>query len=244
MKVIVVHVLAQRVGHGAVALVGVHDRRENVLLSAYDFYCGFVCVDVELFCEVIAAVVVKVGGVYVKDQLAVEKGVLFQSAGGDDPILFHLLKHLRISSGRFLEMNIEPRSFRDNILIDIGSLFPFVVLLRVADSGSGQPHTSCVGTMDTVASCHGHLPPDFRFRRTRWLSGEHFCGSVITHYDTFILRLQSIVGSPRGNGECGFCGSLCRGLQVVPTLQNPRRDRQPFSNRICFNAAAHRQREF
>ena len=26
----------------------------------------------------------------------------------------------------------------------------------------------------------------------------HFCGSVITHYDTFILRLQSIVGSPRG----------------------------------------------
>lgn len=27
----------------------------------------------------------------------------------------------------------------------------------------------------------------------------HFCGSVITHYDTFILRLQSIVGSPRGN---------------------------------------------
>ena len=155
-----------------------------------------------------------------------------------------MLKHLRISSGRFLEMNIEPRSFRDNILIDIGSLFPFVVLLRVADSGSGQPHISCVGTMDTVASCHGHLPPDFRFRRTRWLSGEHFCGSVITHYDTFILRLQSIVGSPRGNGECGFCGSLCRGLQVVPTLQNPRRDRQPFSNRICFNAAAHRQREF
>ena len=154
MKVIVVHVLPQRVGHGAVALVGVHDRRENVLLSAYDFYCGFVCVGVELFCEVIAAVIMKIGGVYVKDQLAVEKGILFQSAGGDDPILFHLLKHLRISSGRFLEMNIEPRSFRDNILIDIGSLFPFVVLLRVADSGSGQPHISCVGTVNTVASCH------------------------------------------------------------------------------------------
>ena len=36
-------VLPQRVGHGAVALVGVHDRRENVLLAAYNFYCGFVC---------------------------------------------------------------------------------------------------------------------------------------------------------------------------------------------------------
>lgn len=45
----------------------------------------------------------------------------------------------------------------------------------------------------------------------------HFCGSVITHYDTFILRLQSIVGSPRG--ECGSCGSLAAffGLQVIPT---------------------------
>ena len=53
MKVIVVHVLLQRVGHGAVALVGVHDRRKDILL-------------------------------------AVEKGILFQSTGGDDPILFLL----------------------------------------------------------------------------------------------------------------------------------------------------------
>ena len=29
-------------------------------------------------------------------------------------------------------------------------------------------------------------------------TGKHFCGSVITHYDTFILRLQSIVGSTEG----------------------------------------------
>ena len=29
-------------------------------------------------------------------------------------------------------------------------------------------------------------------------SEKHFCESVITHYDTFILRLQSTVGSPRG----------------------------------------------
>lgn len=28
--------------------------------------------------------------------------------------------------------------------------------------------------------------------------GEHFCGSVLTHYGTFIRRLQSTVGSPRG----------------------------------------------
>ena len=37
----------------------------------------------------------------------------------------------------------------------------------------------------------------------------HFCGSVITHYDTFSRRLQSAVGSPEGlsEGDCGSCGS-------------------------------------
>ena len=52
---------------------------------------------------------------------------------------------------------------------------------------------------------------------TGCVSGKHFCGSVITHYDTFILRLQSIVGSPRGSAAP--CGSLAAffGLQVMPT---------------------------
>ena len=47
MKVIMVYVLAQRVGHGAVALVGVHDRRKDILLADDDFDCGFVCVGVK-----------------------------------------------------------------------------------------------------------------------------------------------------------------------------------------------------
>ena len=40
------------------------------------------------------------------------------------------------------------------------------------------------------------------------VAGEHSCGSVITHYDTFILRLQSAVGSPRGNGDAAPAGAL------------------------------------
>ena len=91
MKVVVVHVLSQCVGHGAVALVGVHDRRKDILLAADDFYCGFVCVGVKLFCEVIAAVIMKIGGVYVKDQLAVAPGLLPPPPGGAAPVLFHLL---------------------------------------------------------------------------------------------------------------------------------------------------------
>lgn len=98
--------------------------------------------------------IVKVGGVYVKNQFAVEKSVLLQSAGGDHAVLFQLLKHLGITSRRFLEMDVELCPLRYNILIDIGFLFPFIVLLRVADSGSGQPHISCAGTVNTVASCH------------------------------------------------------------------------------------------
>ena len=40
----------------------------------------------------------------------------------------------------------------------------------------------------------------------------HFCGSVITHYDTFSRRLQSAVGSPRGiaapAGAALVCGQI------------------------------------
>ena len=36
-----------------------------------------------------------------------------------------------------------------------------------------------------------------------------------------------------GTGGCGFCGSLGRGLQIVPTLQIPRRDRQHFRTPVA-----------
>ena len=52
--------------------------------------------------------------------------------------------------------------------------------------------------MDTIASCHRHFPPVFFGVVGSNGSERHFCESVITHYDTFILRLQSTVGSPRG----------------------------------------------
>lgn len=63
MKMIMVHVLPQCVGHGAVAFIIVHDYRKDVLLTADNFNCGFVRIGVELLCKLIAAVVEKVGGV-------------------------------------------------------------------------------------------------------------------------------------------------------------------------------------
>ena len=80
MKMIVVHVLSQRVGHGAVALVGVHDCRKNVLLTADNFDCSFVGIGVKLFCKFIAAVVEEVGRVDIEDQLSEFLGIRFQTA--------------------------------------------------------------------------------------------------------------------------------------------------------------------
>ena len=49
MEVVVVHV-SPSASDIAGWFVGVHDRRQNILLSTFDFDCGFV-VGVKLFCE-------------------------------------------------------------------------------------------------------------------------------------------------------------------------------------------------
>ena len=179
MEVVVVHVLPQRLGHGPVALVSVHDRRQNILLSAHDFDCGFVCFGVKLFCKVIAAVVVEVSGVYVKDQLTISKGILLDTTSGNHAISLHSSKHLSIPGRRGFEMDIERRPLQYNVLIDIGILLTLVVLLGVTDLGFGQPHISCVGTVNTVASRHRQKSSCFRcwvVERGRGFGGGTSCG--------------------------------------------------------------------
>lgn len=55
MKVVVVHILAKSFRHCPVALIGVHDSRENILLTAYNLHGGFIGISVELFGKYIAA---------------------------------------------------------------------------------------------------------------------------------------------------------------------------------------------
>ena len=154
MKVVVVHVLPQCVGHGAVTLIGVHDCRKDVLLASDNFDCSFVRIHVELLCKVIAAVVEKVRGVDVKDQFSEFLGIGFQTAGGDHAARAHLLEHFSVTGGRSFEVDIERGAVRDNILIDIGSLFALVVRLRIGYLIVRHSHVSCAGTVNTVASCH------------------------------------------------------------------------------------------
>ena len=62
----------------------------------------------------------------------------------------------------------------------------------------------------------------------------HFCGSVITHYDTFILRLQSIVGSPRGYAASAEASA---GFAVCSAYTN-RKNRR--GQKIIHSVSAHK----
>ena len=44
-----------------VDLIGVHDSREDILLTAHDLDSGFIGIRIELLGELVAAMVVKVG---------------------------------------------------------------------------------------------------------------------------------------------------------------------------------------
>ena len=193
------HILSQRLGHGPVAFISVHDCRQDILFAAHNVDCALVGVMVKLFCEVITAVVVKISGIDIKNQLAEFFRTGFQATGGNYAVCHHLIEHGCVAVRWCFEVDIHALSFRHNILINIAFFFPFIVSLSVHYFIGCHSHISCAGTVNTIASCHRHFPPVFFVSGAGSVSGEHFCGSVITHYDTFILRLQSIVGSPRGD---------------------------------------------
>ena len=132
-----IHILAQRFGHGPVPFIGVHHGRENKLLTAHNFHGGFVGISIKLFCKFIAAVIVEVSGVHIKDQLTVEFGIVFQTTGGDDTVCFHLLKHFRVAAGGLFVMDIPIKTIWYNIRVRVRILFTLIVSLRIGDFGSG-----------------------------------------------------------------------------------------------------------
>ena len=74
---------AQCFGHGAVDLIRVHDCREDILLTTHDLKGCFVGILIELLGELVAAVVVKVGRVDIKDKFTVVGSIRLQAARGD-----------------------------------------------------------------------------------------------------------------------------------------------------------------
>ena len=124
-----IHILAQGFGHCPVALIGVHHGREDILLTAHDLHGSFIGIGIKLFCKFIAAMVIKISGVHIKNQLAVFHSIRFQTSCGDHIIMFHLLKHFYIIIGGCFEMNVQRSAFRHDVLIAVTFLFTLIVFL-------------------------------------------------------------------------------------------------------------------
>ena len=90
MEMVVVDLPAQCFGHGTVDLIGVHDCREDILLTTHDLNGCFVGILIELFGELVATVIVKIGRVDIKDKLAIMGGIRLQAARGNRTSGFQL----------------------------------------------------------------------------------------------------------------------------------------------------------
>ena len=88
------------------------------MFTAHDLHSSFVGIFIELFGELIAAVVVKVGRVDIKDKFAVVGGIRFQVARGDGSIGFQLGEQ-----GRLFEVDV-PCSARNEVPDLCGSCHP------------------------------------------------------------------------------------------------------------------------
>ena len=150
-----VHILAQSFGHCPIALVGVHDGRQDILLAAHNLHGGFIGIGIELLGKFIAAVVVEVSGVHIEYQLAIFHGIGFETSGGDHLVLFHLFKHFCISGGRSLEVDVQGTALRFDVLIAVAVFFTFVVFLHLCQViGSFNILIAGYGAINSIISCH------------------------------------------------------------------------------------------
>ena len=130
-----------------------HDCREDILLTAHDLHSSFVDIRIELLGELVAAVVVKVGRVDIKDKLAVMGGIRLQPTGGNDAISLHLGEQVGVTGRGFLEMDVPIGAVGKNVRVPIAVLFAFVVLLGVANSLVRNGEISDACAVNAIVSC-------------------------------------------------------------------------------------------
>ena len=130
VEVIVEHIPSQPVTGFPVALVGVHDRGDDVLFPARDLLRQLVHLGVELLGVLIAAMGFEIVGVHVKHQLVKDVGIRFQSTGGNDAFFHHPVKLLGISSCLAgFEGHIVAAVFQQHIRVGVHFVLAFVVPL-------------------------------------------------------------------------------------------------------------------
>ena len=130
-----------------------HDCREDILLTAHDLNGSFVGILIELLGELVAAVVVKVGRVDIKDKLAVVGGIRLQAARGDGSSGFQLGEQVGVAGGWLFEVDVPCSALGDNVGVPIAVLFALVVLLGVANGLVRNGEISDTGAVNTIISC-------------------------------------------------------------------------------------------
>lgn len=127
MQMVVEHITPKLFRQGAVALVGVHDRRQNVLFAA-----GFLDRQAVGFRKkfsgiFIAAVAVKVRGVHIKNKLVNHFRIRLQAARADDSVRNHTVKGFGVTALTAFEMHVEIGVVFHNIRVGVALIFPLVM---------------------------------------------------------------------------------------------------------------------
>ena len=110
-------------------------------------------IDVELLGELIAAVIVKVGRVDIKDKFTVVGSIRLQAARGDGSGGFQLGEQVSVAGGWLFEVDVPCSALGDNIGVPIAVLFALVVLLGVTNGLIRNGEVSDTCAVNTIISC-------------------------------------------------------------------------------------------
>ena len=116
-------------------------------------HSSFVGIRIELLGELVAAVVVEIGRVDIKDQFTVVGSIRLQAARGNGSIGFQLSEQVGVAGGRLLEMDVPCSALGDNIGVSIAVLFALIVLLGVANGLVRNGEISDAGAVNAIVSC-------------------------------------------------------------------------------------------
>ena len=130
-----------------------HDSREDILFTAYDLHSSFVGIRIELLGELVAAVVVKVGRVDIKDKFTVVGSIRLQAVRGNGSNGFQLGEQVSVAGGRLFEVNVPCSALGDNIGVPIAVLFTLIVLLGVANGLVRNGEIPDTGAVNAIVSC-------------------------------------------------------------------------------------------
>ena len=104
----------------------------------------------------VAAVVVEIGRVDIKDKFAVVGGIRLQAAHGNGSSGFQLGEQVSAAGGWIFEVDVPCGALWDNVRIPIAVLFALIVLLGVADGLVRNGEISDACAVNAIVSCRGH----------------------------------------------------------------------------------------